>query len=171
MANPIMIICDVNHCIPASMQWWWQYILNNPTDLMNGGDLHYHLSQHGVFNESEMKFYAAEVILGEQSSFCCNRWFFCKFGYYISNSLVLCSPYCLMLSNHNEYTIHSVWYIEVFLFSLRVQNPYFSRNFQGSIPLIQPLFFTNKNTLESTVLGIFHYNIYFALCQGIFFNK
>ncbi|XP_014284299.1 G protein-coupled receptor kinase 1 isoform X1 [Halyomorpha halys] len=33
-------------------------------DLMNGGDLHYHLSQHGVFNELEMKFYAAEVILG-----------------------------------------------------------------------------------------------------------
>lgn len=28
---------------------------------MNGGDLHYHLSQHGVFNEDEMKFYAAEV--------------------------------------------------------------------------------------------------------------
>ncbi|MFH4974706.1 hypothetical protein AB6A40_001415 [Gnathostoma spinigerum] len=33
-------------------------------DLMNGGDLHYHLSQHGVFTESEMLFYAAEVILG-----------------------------------------------------------------------------------------------------------
>ncbi|KAL1132455.1 hypothetical protein AAG570_010410, partial [Ranatra chinensis] len=33
-------------------------------DLMNGGDLHYHLSQHGVFNEAEMRFYAAEVILG-----------------------------------------------------------------------------------------------------------
>ncbi|XP_041451279.1 G protein-coupled receptor kinase 1 isoform X2 [Drosophila obscura] len=33
-------------------------------DLMNGGDLHYHLSQHGVFSEDEMKFYAAEVILG-----------------------------------------------------------------------------------------------------------
>ncbi|CAD6241096.1 GSCOCG00009131001-RA-CDS [Cotesia congregata] len=33
-------------------------------DLMNGGDLHYHLNQHGVFNELEMKFYAAEVILG-----------------------------------------------------------------------------------------------------------
>lgn len=32
---------------------------------MNGGDLHYHLSQHGVFNEVEMKFYAAEVILGK----------------------------------------------------------------------------------------------------------
>lgn len=35
-------------------------------DLMNGGDLHYHLSQHGVFNESDMKFYAAEVILGKE---------------------------------------------------------------------------------------------------------
>ncbi|XP_047739909.1 G protein-coupled receptor kinase 1 [Hyalella azteca] len=33
-------------------------------DLMNGGDLHYHLSQHGVFDENEMKFYAAEVTLG-----------------------------------------------------------------------------------------------------------
>ncbi|KAK2711182.1 hypothetical protein QYM36_012382, partial [Artemia franciscana] len=33
-------------------------------DLMNGGDLHYHLSQHGVFTESDMRFYAAEVILG-----------------------------------------------------------------------------------------------------------
>ena len=33
-------------------------------DLMNGGDLHYHLSQHGVFSEEHMKFYAAEVVLG-----------------------------------------------------------------------------------------------------------
>ncbi|XP_025195273.1 G protein-coupled receptor kinase 1 isoform X1 [Melanaphis sacchari] len=33
-------------------------------DLMHGGDLHYHLAQHGVFNELDMKFYAAEVILG-----------------------------------------------------------------------------------------------------------
>ncbi|CAD5125386.1 DgyrCDS13623 [Dimorphilus gyrociliatus] len=33
-------------------------------DLMNGGDLHYHLSQHGVFSEKEVRFYAAEVILG-----------------------------------------------------------------------------------------------------------
>lgn len=33
-------------------------------DLMNGGDLHYHLSQHGVFHEKEVRFYAAEVILG-----------------------------------------------------------------------------------------------------------
>ena len=29
-----------------------------------GGDLHYHLSQHGIFSEKEVKFYAAEVILG-----------------------------------------------------------------------------------------------------------
>ncbi|EDO35070.1 predicted protein [Nematostella vectensis] len=35
-------------------------------DLMNGGDLHYHLSQHGVFAESEVKFYASEIILGLQ---------------------------------------------------------------------------------------------------------
>lgn len=33
-------------------------------DLMNGGDLHYHLSQHGIFSEKEVKFYASEVILG-----------------------------------------------------------------------------------------------------------
>uniref|UniRef100_A0A1I8GCM8 G protein-coupled receptor kinase n=1 Tax=Macrostomum lignano TaxID=282301 RepID=A0A1I8GCM8_9PLAT len=33
-------------------------------DLMNGGDLHYHLSQHGVFQEREVKFYAAEIVLG-----------------------------------------------------------------------------------------------------------
>ncbi|KAM7536212.1 hypothetical protein Aperf_G00000093366 [Anoplocephala perfoliata] len=33
-------------------------------DLMNGGDLHYHLTQHNVFNESEVRFYASEVILG-----------------------------------------------------------------------------------------------------------
>lgn len=32
-------------------------------DLMNGGDLHYHLTQHGVFSEEEVRFYAAELIL------------------------------------------------------------------------------------------------------------
>lgn len=37
-------------------------------DLMHGGDLHYHLAQHGVFNELDMKFYAAEVILGEYNT-------------------------------------------------------------------------------------------------------
>ena len=31
---------------------------------MNGGDLHYHLSQHGVFSETEVRFYCAEIILG-----------------------------------------------------------------------------------------------------------
>ena len=33
-------------------------------DLMNGGDLHYHLSQHGVFSETEVRFYCSEIILG-----------------------------------------------------------------------------------------------------------
>ena len=33
-------------------------------DLMNGGDLHYHLNQHGIFNELELQFYASEVTLG-----------------------------------------------------------------------------------------------------------
>lgn len=26
--------------------------------------MHYHLSQHGVFSEKEMRFYASEIILG-----------------------------------------------------------------------------------------------------------
>lgn len=33
-------------------------------DLMSGGDLHYHLTQHGVFSETETKFYTSEIILG-----------------------------------------------------------------------------------------------------------
>ncbi|XP_063675324.1 G protein-coupled receptor kinase 1-like isoform X5 [Bolinopsis microptera] len=33
-------------------------------DLMNGGDLHYHLTQRNSFTEAETRFYAAEVILG-----------------------------------------------------------------------------------------------------------
>ena len=36
-------------------------------DLMNGGDLHYHLSQHGVFSEKDVRFYAAEVLLGKRA--------------------------------------------------------------------------------------------------------
>ncbi|CDS43107.1 G protein coupled receptor kinase 1 [Echinococcus multilocularis] len=35
-------------------------------DLMNGGDLNYHLSQRGTFNEEDVKFYVAEIILGLQ---------------------------------------------------------------------------------------------------------
>ena len=49
-------------------------------DLMNGGDLHYHLSQHGVFNETNMKFYATEIILGLEHMH--RRWvwtfFYCR---------------------------------------------------------------------------------------------
>jgi beta-adrenergic-receptor kinase len=33
-------------------------------DLMNGGDLHYQLCAHGVFNEKDTQFYACEVLLG-----------------------------------------------------------------------------------------------------------
>ena len=33
-------------------------------DLMNGGDLQYHLKQHGPFCEEDVRFYAAEIILG-----------------------------------------------------------------------------------------------------------
>eukprot|EP00117_Sycon_ciliatum_P004945 scpid27601/ scgid9095/ Beta-adrenergic receptor kinase 1; G-protein-coupled receptor kinase 2 len=33
-------------------------------DLCNGGDLHYHLTQHGPFTEDEVKFYVAEISLG-----------------------------------------------------------------------------------------------------------
>lgn len=43
-----------------SHDWW----LKRCMCLCSGGDLHYHLSQHGVFSEKEMRFYAAEIILG-----------------------------------------------------------------------------------------------------------
>lgn len=33
-------------------------------DLMNGGDLHYHLTQRGTFSEEEVRFYASEILLG-----------------------------------------------------------------------------------------------------------
>jgi len=33
-------------------------------DLMNGGDLHYQLTQRGTFTEAEVRFYAAEIALG-----------------------------------------------------------------------------------------------------------
>ena len=52
---------------PGGPQGWgpgWE--LSHPPDrlLPSGGDLHYHLSQHGVFSEADMRFYAAEIILG-----------------------------------------------------------------------------------------------------------
>lgn len=36
-----------------------------------GGDMHYHLSQHGVFSEKEMRFYASEIILGLEHMHTC----------------------------------------------------------------------------------------------------
>ncbi|XP_078492523.1 G protein-coupled receptor kinase 3 isoform X1 [Ciona intestinalis] len=33
-------------------------------DLMNGGDLHYQLTQRGTFTENEVRFYASEILLG-----------------------------------------------------------------------------------------------------------
>ncbi|KAL3319353.1 G protein-coupled receptor kinase 1 [Cichlidogyrus casuarinus] len=33
-------------------------------DLMSGGDLHYHLMQHSVFSEAEVRFYGTEILLG-----------------------------------------------------------------------------------------------------------
>lgn len=39
--------------------------------LVAGGDMHYHLSQHGVFSEKEMRFYASEIILGLEHMHTC----------------------------------------------------------------------------------------------------
>lgn len=33
-------------------------------DFYSGGDMHYHLTQHGMFSEDEVRFYAAELALG-----------------------------------------------------------------------------------------------------------
>lgn len=33
--------------------------------------MHYHLSQHGVFSEKEMRFYASEIILGLEHMHTC----------------------------------------------------------------------------------------------------
>lgn len=53
---------------PAGPQGWAQgsgQCAERPAGLLpSGGDLHYHLSQHGVFSEADMRFYAAEIILG-----------------------------------------------------------------------------------------------------------
>lgn len=32
--------------------------------IVTGGDLHYHLSQRGVFSEEDARFYMCEIILG-----------------------------------------------------------------------------------------------------------
>lgn len=62
-------------------------------DLMNGGDLHYHLSQHGVFNEQEMRFYAAEVILGTVSLKGNISFIYFRFIIKCSNALTLILSY------------------------------------------------------------------------------
>lgn len=49
-------------CHPVCLQG--KILLNSISILISGGDLHYHLSQHGVFSEKEMRFYATEIILG-----------------------------------------------------------------------------------------------------------
>ena len=48
----IFVPCELMHFVLTS------------ASLLPGGDLHYHLSQHGVFSEKEMRFYATEIILG-----------------------------------------------------------------------------------------------------------
>lgn len=49
----------------AGLGWGWRQGAECPAGLPpSGGDLHYHLSQHGVFSEADMRFYAAEIILG-----------------------------------------------------------------------------------------------------------
>lgn len=57
-------------------------------DLMHGGDLHYHLAQHGVFNELDMKFYAAEVILGKYFMLL-NTFFYFNIIYYDVQLLII----------------------------------------------------------------------------------
>lgn len=53
-------------CFPTVSPFCLQgkILLNYISTLISGGDLHYHLSQHGVFSEKEMRFYATEIILG-----------------------------------------------------------------------------------------------------------
>jgi len=65
-------------------------------DLMNGGDLHYHLSQHGVFNEQEMRFYAAEVILGKKEK---SQHFLSSFFLFFLYSSRRSPPLCLFIFN------------------------------------------------------------------------
>uniref|UniRef100_A0A8C5KXV4 [beta-adrenergic-receptor] kinase n=1 Tax=Jaculus jaculus TaxID=51337 RepID=A0A8C5KXV4_JACJA len=49
---------------PRSPSPWTRARHDSPCVCIAGGDLHYHLSQHGVFSEREMRFYAAEIIMG-----------------------------------------------------------------------------------------------------------
>ena len=64
--------------------------------------------------------------------------------------------------------IHSVWFITVFWFSFRVQNPSFCSNFQGSQPLIWPLFLSRTMLWKALFLMVFY--MYLALFR-VFSNK
>lgn len=72
-----IILWHFHSCLPWSAEWYTCNYNRNVVFLLGGtkitkqfksgvlgGDLHYHLSQHGVFSEKEMRFYAAEIILG-----------------------------------------------------------------------------------------------------------
>lgn len=54
-----MMLHDARDLLP-----WNSRTELHSASLIPGGDLHYHLSQHGVFSEKEMRFYATEIILG-----------------------------------------------------------------------------------------------------------
>jgi beta-adrenergic-receptor kinase len=64
--NERNILTQVNSAFVVNLHYAFQtsdklYLI---MDLMNGGDLHYHLTQQGVFNEDAVRFYTAEIILG-----------------------------------------------------------------------------------------------------------
>lgn len=52
-----------NFIVGMTYAFTTQYKVCFLLDLMNGGDLHYHLTQH-IFTEEEVRFYVAEVALG-----------------------------------------------------------------------------------------------------------
>lgn len=56
-------LCDQPENFVLYCSYCFMFKLNSARPLP-GGDLHYHLSQHGVFSEKEMRFYATEIILG-----------------------------------------------------------------------------------------------------------
>ncbi|XP_065907289.1 beta-adrenergic receptor kinase 1-like [Dysidea avara] len=56
LSNPFIV--NMHYCFQASTVVY--YVL----DLLNGGDLHYHLKKHGVFSEDDARFYMCEIILG-----------------------------------------------------------------------------------------------------------
>lgn len=59
-----MLSCSLHIMLSASETSFYSSSNCISILLILGGDLHYHLSQHGVFSEKEMRFYATEIILG-----------------------------------------------------------------------------------------------------------